>query len=314
MGKETNMIKQDLTVVQQTTFQRIILPNDMELSFAKKCGHSISQLPFAVKSLKFTSKNRVLMHPSSVAAQQLGYKTICTTFSMSKFLLHIQVPEGSTYTKSELQFIDGIQQIGDTPFFCAYESSFNDSAADFQSRIEQAIKDNSGKEIVPVIEVYTQHADDKVRIMKQLQIKKCAVIYRNYKKHELAWNELLSALYESKLFSLVLGVTPRMRRTNKASILVAPLRFGANAVAHGIPWSGGKGAVMLLDNWIYTSPIQASSGSNIYNGLSRLQVQQNSQNNRFKYEFSRVDALNEANVLVQNFHMLSIQQIESLLY
>jgi hypothetical protein len=293
--------------------KRIVVPTDQELTFARKNRQlaGINSSPIAVKVNKFTSRNRSTLNPVNMEQLKASYREICNLY-LPDFLLHIQVPEGSKFSDDELSVIEEMQNIPETPFHCSYEKDFEGTAEELRFTLSDIIRKHGNlKEVVPVVEVYTLNNDEKVKVMRELGIKKCAIIYRNYKKYESEWSELTKLLEGAGIYIVVLGVTPRMRKKNKASVLIAPFRFGANAVAHGLPWSGGVGTVRFLHNWIYTVSFQR--GSTNYEGSNRDQIVQNITSDRSKYEFSRVDAINEANILVGNFESLTIEQIESLL-
>lgn len=270
--------------------QQFVIPNSQEIDLSVKCNRQISVMPYAVKSFKFTTRNLDKFNLSGATEQKEGYREICKKYPNSEFLLHIQVKEGTEFTTSQMSFIEDVQDIPETPYFCVYEKSFKQTAKEFEKQILEARANYPKKEIVPAVEVYTEFNDEKVAIMQKLEIKKCIVIYRNYQKNEFSWMELMWALQIANISRFVLGITPRYRRKNKATLLLAPLRFGADYVAHGLPWSGGKGQVYLLgNNWIYGTT-------------------QNS-----TYPASRVQALNKANTLTPQMQTLSIQQIETLL-
>jgi len=270
--------------------QQFVIPNSQEIDLSQKCNRQITTMPYAVKSFKFTKQNLNKFNFTGAIEQKEGYRDVCKKYPDSEFLLHIQVKEGTQFTSSQMDFIENVQDIPESPFFCVYEESFKQTAKDLENQILKAKQKYPKKEIVPAIEVYTEFSDDKVAVMKKHGIKKCIVIYRNYQKHEFSWMELMWALDTANISRFVFGVTPRYRRKNKASILLAPLRFGANYVAHGLPWSGGKGQVYVLgNNWVYN-------------------VTQNS-----TYPASRVQALNKVNTLTAQIQSLSIQQIETLL-
>jgi hypothetical protein len=270
--------------------QQFVIPNSQEIDLSIKCNRQISTMPYAVKSFKFTTRNIDKFNLAGAVEQREGYREICRKYPKSEFLLHIQVKEGTQFTSSQMDFIENVQDIPETSFFCVYEKSFKQTAKDFEKQILKAKEKYSDKEIVPAVEVYTEFNDEKVAIMKKHGIKKCVIIYRNYQKHEFSWSELMWALDTANISRFVFGVTPRYRRKNKVTILLAPLRYGANYVAHGLPWSGGKGQVYVLGNNL------------TYN------VTQN-----FTYPASRVQALNKVNTLTQQIQSLSIQQVETLL-
>ncbi|MBU0894566.1 MAG: hypothetical protein KKF48_02930 [Nanoarchaeota archaeon] len=270
--------------------QQFVIPNSQEIDLSVQCNRQISNMPYAVKCFKFTTRNTDKFNIIGAREQRDGYREICKKYPRSKFLLHIQVKEGTEFTTSQMNFIENVQNIQETPFFCSYEKSFRQTAREFEEQILEAKEKYPKKEIVPAVEVYTEFNAEKVAIMKKHGIKKCVIIYRNYQIHEFSWMELMGALDTADISRFVFGVTPRYRRKNKATILLAPLRFGANYVAHGLPWSGGKGQVYILGNsWIYN-------------------VTQNS-----TYPASRVQALNKVNTLTPQIQSLSIQQIETLL-
>jgi len=270
--------------------QQIVIPNSQEIDLSRKCNRQILNMPYAVKSFKFDGRNLDEFNLSGVSERKEGYRTICNLYPNSKFLLHIQVKEGTEFTNQQMRFIEDAQNIPETPFFCAYEKSFRQTAQELGTQISEAKEKHSNKEIIPAVEVYTMFDKDKVIVMKKLGIKKCIIIYRNYQKYDLEWKRLMGLLDASDISRFVLGVTPRYRKKNRASILLAPLRFGANYVAHGFPWSGGAGNVYTLGNWVYN-------------------ITQNS-----TYPASRVQALNKVNTLTPSIQNLSIQQIETLLY
>ncbi len=283
--------KRNETKLVPLSSQQFIIPNTQEIDLSRKCGRQISVMPYAVKSFKFDKRNMNKFNSSGVSEMKEGYRTICNLYPNSNFLLHIQVKERTKFTPSQMRFIEEVQDISETPFFCVYEKSFKQSANDFRQQISEAKKKHSDKEIIPAVEVYTESDKNKIKIMKYFGIKKCIIIYRNYKKYDLEWKRLMGLLDVAEISRFVLGVTPRYRRKNKASILLAPLRFGANYVAHGLPWSGGKGSVYVLgNNWIYN-------------------VTQNS-----TYPASRIQALNKSNSLTPQIQNLSVKQIETLLY
>lgn len=270
--------------------QQFIIPNSQEIDFSRDSGHQISVMPYAVKSFKFNKRNLNEFAPAGVSARKSGYSDICKLYPNSEFLLHIQVKEGTEFTNLQMQFIEDVQNIPETPFFCVYEQSYKNSEKELDKQITDAKKKHSDKEIVPVIEVFTEFNVEKVKVMKAHGIHKCIVIYRNYIRHDENWKTLMGLLDVADIFRFVLGVTPRMRRKNKTTTLLAPLRFGANYVAHGLPWSGGKGSVYLLGTWTYG-------------------VTQNA-----TYPSSRIQALNKANTLTTSIGNLTIQQIKTLLY
>lgn len=289
------------------------MPNSQELDFSKKVSFQIIPVGFVVKTFKFNKVNNSEMNSKRTGEYKDGYKEICKLNKNQDVILHIQVPERTEFSDSEIGFVDSIQDISENPYFFVYEKSFRSSGSVFKNRLLKAKKENPKKEIVPVIDVYTEYNNEKVAVMIELGIKKCVVIYRNYKKYDLEWNELMGLLETAEIYKIVVGVLPRMRRKNRASILIAPFRYGANLVAHGIPWSGGKAYITLLDNWQYKKPNDASKGKSDYNGKSRLQVQNTLTNTSSKYLFSRIDALNEANKLLEEFDRLEVKEIESLL-
>ncbi len=287
---ENNENKRNLVSLQNFPSQQLVIPNTQEIDLSIKCGRQISTMPYAIKSFKFTKQNLGKFNLAGAMEQKEGYRDICKKYPQSEFLLHIQVKEGTQFTSSQMDFIENVQDIIETPFFCVYEKSFKQTAKDFENQILRAKEKHSDKEIVPAVEVYTEFSDDKVAIMKKHDVKKCVIIYRNYQRHEFSWSELMWALDTANISRFVLGITPRYRRKNKATILLTPLRYGANYVAHGLPWSGGKGQVYVLgNNFIYD-------------------VTQNS-----TYPASRVQALNKVNTLTPQIQSLSIQQIETLL-
>jgi len=283
--------KENETNLVSLPSQQDVIPNSQEISLSRECSRQISVMPYAVKSFKFDNRNISKFNSSGAIVEKEGYKIICNLYPKSDFLLHIQVKEGTEFTSSQMNFIEEVQNISETSFFCSYEKSFKQTAEDFRKQISEAKKKHSDKEIVPAVDVYTEFDKDKIKIMKEFDIKKCIIIYRNYQKYDLEWKRIMGLLDVAGISRFVLGVTPRYRRKNKASTLLAPLRFGANYVAHGLPWSGGKGNVYVLgNNWIYD-------------------ITQNS-----TYPASRVQALNKSNSLVPQIQNLSVQQIEALLY
>lgn len=283
--------KMDEPFLVQLPSQQMVIPNSQEIDLSRKCNRQISVMPYAVKSFKFNNRNIGEFDSSGVSVRRESYRTTCNLYPDSDFLLHIQVKERSEFTSPQMKLIEEVQNIPETPFFCVYEKSFKQTAKEFRQQISEARQSHPDKEIVPAIEVYTESDKDKVKIMAEFNIKKCIIIYRNYKKYDLEWKRLMGLLDVADISRFVLGVSPRYRRKNKASVLLAPLRFGANFVAHGLPWSGGKGSVYVLGNsWIYG-------------------VTQNS-----GYPESRIQSLNKANSLTPQIQNLSPQQIKSLLY
>ncbi|MBT4165792.1 hypothetical protein HOE04_02020 [archaeon] len=279
----------DVNLVQLPSNQ-FVIPNSQEIDLSKVCNQKIITMPFAVKGFKFSSRNMNKFNSSNVSEQRQGYKELCNLYPNSKFLLHIQVKEKTEFTDEQIEFIEKVQEIEQSPFFCVYEKSYKQSEKELKSQLIEARKKYPDKEIVPAVEIYTRYNAEKVNVMSELNIKKCIVIYRNYIKYEEEWKELMGLLDTMEISRFVFGVNPRMRRKNRASVLLAPLRYGANYVCHGLPWSGGKGNVYLLDNWVYKVTQRAT------------------------YPISRVDALNKVNTLTPEIKTLSVEQIETLLY
>jgi len=288
--QESERKETELVSLPTLPSQQFVIPNSQEIDLSRDCNRQILTMPYAVKSFKFDARNIHEFDLSGLSERKEGYRATCNLYPDSKFLLHIQVKEGTEFTNSQMRFIEDVQNIPETPIFCVYEKSFKQTAKELEKQISEAKKKYPDKEIVPAVEIFTEFNDEKVIAMKKLGIKKCIVIYRNYIRHDGDWKELMGLLDTVDISRFVLGVTPRYRRKNKASLLLAPLRFGANYVAHGLPWSGGKGQVYVLGNWVYN-------------------VTQNS-----TYSASRVQALNKANSLTPNIQNLSVKQIETLLY
>lgn len=282
------------TLLAQLPQEQIVIPTSQEIELSIKCDKAINTMPYAVKVFKFDKRNLEKFAPEYAQEMMSGYRDICKNNPQAQFLLTIQVKEGTKFTDEQLKFIDLVQDFEETPFHCVFEKNYTQSANDFKTQLVSARERHPNKELVPAVEVYTSFNDKKVAVMRELGITKCIITYRNYQRYEEEWKELMGLLYHSKstndISRFVLGVFPRMRRNNKSSLLLAPLRYGANFVAHALPWSGGKGNVYVLsNNWTYEVTQEAT------------------------YPLSRIQALNKANTLTKDLKQISIQQVEALL-
>lgn len=100
--------------------QQFVIPNTQEIDLSRKCGRQISVMPYSVKSFKFDKRNLNKFNSSGVSERKEGYRTICNLYPKSDFLLHIQVKERTEFTNSQMKFIEEVQDISETPFFCVY--------------------------------------------------------------------------------------------------------------------------------------------------------------------------------------------------
>lgn len=296
----------------------LVMPNDQELSYAKRLGGvTLYPSPFAVRNRNVSHKD-LPTFAGTGQKERDDFQEIAQTYPLYKFLYHAWFRKGTTLSSKHLQAIDTAQDIPETPLFLAYQESADVPAKDFMQRLDDVQRAQKSKTVIPTIDP----ADKDILNLK----KKCeeivkrgyelvVVLYRNPATHLPAWQTIQSTLDEHGIKMLALGVERRWSNSLdaqgtsiKVSTLCAPLLFGVTGVAHYRPRRGGTApAVLLTDDLLYEPVAAAGTGRTRYNGQTRQN--EFAKAGKLGYEFTRVDSVMQAQEVLQQLPPLTAKTL-----
>jgi len=210
--------------METTEIKQFVMPTHRDLVDAKRKKLTLlKSSPYAVFVKKISQKNKasVLDH-SQIKEVKEAISVLAEEFDY-EFLVDFQFAENMRLTSKDLVFMEEAQQVGKLKHLCMIESSPSQSASDLGNQIDAWNGRNPGKEIIVVSEVYTHDFLDKVKIAKQIGIKKYGIKFRSYLRHKPNLSKVLSAIKSEGLVSLVFGVFPKKDPTGRSGLFLLVL-------------------------------------------------------------------------------------------
>jgi hypothetical protein len=234
----------------------IIVPNNEELAFMEEMGQTIPfNIPIAVGIQRFTVEEMSLLVLQKDEIKKT-FENVCDTYREHEFIFYSQFREGYRLTPLQSKSIEEIQKTDKTRFMLSYEPYTSQNSKKFIQQLNELSERNEGKIIIPLLdpaEKDLMNLSAKAHLVTKHDYKICGVFSRHYNYR--GWNRIMPILKEANVYVIVLGVYPRYtvrNKDNEYSLLVPPLLLEANAVCHGLAWSGGRSKSRFLqDDWIY---------------------------------------------------------------
>ena len=292
--------------------QQIVMPTHKELIEAKKYNLPILRFgSYAVYNKKVSSKQRSkVMTLNNVKTEREILEGLHKEYKYD-FLTNIQVANQTEFTNREVDFIEQIQQTPSVKQMCMREQTYQFSPAEFEDQLKRWKGNNPNKEIIPISEVYTRDYTGKIKICQKHKIKSYGVVFRSYKNHKADLSRILFEIKKAGMKNIVFEVNPKKWKSSQASMLLPAIQFKADMVASYIPWSGGLTPLTLLDDdWIFREVNEATQGLAKYGNNTRKQMVR--ANINYNTTFSKVDTINQANLMLRKFKPLQKVVFESL--
>jgi len=300
--------------IKQNLEKSVVLPTHNDLIDARKYGLTILKFnPYAVYVKKINSKQRhLIMSNNNIESDKNLIEDLHKNFNF-EFLLNLQLATGMKFSKTELQYVEEIQNTPKLKSKCMYEQTYKASKTDFESQLKDFKNRNENVEIIPVSEVFTNDVIGKIAIAKKYNIRKYAIIFRSYKTYSANLSKFLSNLRVAGIKSIVFGICPTKWNKTNASMLLPPIRFKADYISSWIAWGGRATPVTLLcDDWTFKDLDNSDEGFIVYDGKDRKQIITNKTSMTFNTSFKKIDTINQANMLCRAIKPLRKVQFESL--
>lgn len=291
-----------------------VMPTQRELLNARNFNIPVVFIsPYAVyvKKIAQSQRNNLV---NSLTIDKETIQEICNDFHKD-FFVNFQFGKGMNFNNVELDYMEKVQQISDLKRICMNEKSERQTNQEFSTQLTEWKNRNNTKLLVPVLDPATNELLQKIATIKKNELKECGVIFRGFTKEEDKENIniILQNLRVAGISSVVFGVFPRKNRTSKASMILPPLQFKANAISPYIAWGGGKQDMELIcSDWIYRLVANADEGNVEYENQKRKEILQENHPIKFNTAFGQIDTINQASLMAQNFMPLQKIQFKSL--
>lgn len=228
-----------LDVEGRTYTGRMVIPNSAELSSQHNIGSGQHfQVPFITKVRKFFPAQMKLMTPTSAVKEREEYRKFCKKYTNRIALYHLQVVSDTNLNNTQVEFVEEVQRISETPFFLGYDKGYMEPAKEYITRQLAYKHDMPQKIILPVLDLNDNNAKELIQKSQNIVkegFKACVVIYRG---DTTGWHAVMPLLKDAKIYVFCLGVNPRYSKSKglEASSLTVPFMYGANSVCHGYSW------------------------------------------------------------------------------
>ncbi len=294
--------------------QQVIMPTHLDLVKSKQRRFAIqsrSSLAIFVKKIVSNKKEALV---TSLDIDKETLQELCVDFSRYDFLVNFQYAKGSTFNQEELGYMEAVQQLPELKYLSMVERDPHQTVEEFNEQLDDLIGRNPRKTIVFAMEPNSYRLIEKIKTMGERGLKACSIIFRGAKKQDrAALSVALSNLRGQQMFSVVLGVHPRKHRTSSACMFLPPLQFKCNAVSTWVPWGGGLAPVQFLcSDWLIKDYESADAGLASYDGATRAEVLSETTGVSYTTALSRIDLINQADLMARAFAPLSEIQFESL--
>ena len=290
------------------------MPTHLDLVKAKQRNFPIlSRSPHAVFIKKIPSTRRDEM-TNSVDIDKETIQELCRDFSNYNFFVNFQYAKGMTFNQTELDYMEAVQQIPELKHISLVERDPHQTVEEFTRQLENLMERNSRKVVLPCFEPFSYRLIEKIKVLRKKGIKRASIIYRGSSKQNRAELSIaLSNLRGQNIYSLVLGINPKKNIKSKASTFLPALQFQANAISAWIPWGGGPSPVEFLClDWLFREHSYSDEGLSNYDGLTRTEILAQSTGIEFNTTLSRIDMLNQADLMARKFVQLPKTRFESL--
>jgi hypothetical protein len=292
-----------------------VMPTQRELIKARDFNIPvIFSSPYAVYVRKIAQSQRnELMGCLDIDKETI--QQACKDFN-NDFFVNFQFGKGLNFNNTELDYMEKVQQVPKLKRICMNEKSERQTNQEFSTQLTGWKNRNNRKLLVPVLDPATNEMLEKIATIKKNKLKECGVIFRGFTKEEDKENIniILQNLRVAGISSVVFGVFPRKNKTSKASMILPPLQFKANAISPYIAWGGGKQDMELIcSDWIYRLVANADEGNAEYENQKRKDVLEEGNNKtKFNTAFGQIDTIHQASLMAQSFMPLQEVYFKSL--
>jgi len=293
--------------------QQMVVPTHKDLISSQKYNIPFNILSeYSVFVRKISSKHRKEV-VDSLETDKRFLRYLHQKFKSYKFLVNFQYKKKTVFNDAEMEYMEKVQQISEIKEICMNEKTETQTASEFEIQIDSWIGRNKGNKIIPVLEPYAKELIEKVAIMKIRGIEKCAIIHRGTNKRSIAQlSTALQTLNNLELYAIVFGSSRKYKKTG-ASKLLPPFQFKANMVSSWIAWGHGEGPSELLDiDWKFREVLKSGKGLFTYPSGNRKTLFGNGKNVELNTAISRIDTINQINIILKTFVPLPKIQFESL--
>jgi hypothetical protein len=281
-----------------------VMPTHRDLADAKRYGYRILRFsPYAVHVKKISQKHREDSIDATQLKEMKELLEVMTTEHKYDFLVDFQYAEKMELSSNDMKFMEKSQQVSSLKHMCMIERSPLQKADALDAQIKEWKSRNPNKELVVVSEVFTDDVLGKIKVAKDNGIKKYAIKFRSFHRYKKELQSFLGALKVANMTSIVFGVFPK-KWENSASMLLPALYYQADYVSAYIPNGGGPSPITYLcDDWMFKTVSKISEGLTDYEGKKREDIMKSKSN---LVLFSRIDALNEANMLLSTKRLTKV--------
>jgi len=295
--------------------EQFVIPLQRDLANCKR--HKIPMIfksPYAIFIKKMASTQKENWTKSWELDKEVIQKD-CRDFSRFDFLVNFQYKKLTTFNSNEMDYLEKVQQIPKLKNICMPEKNPNQTFKEFSDQLDGWISRNNRKNIIPVLEPYTNELAEKILFIKSRGFNKCAVIFRGFEKTQdkKELNKILAKLRSVGIFSFVFGVNPTRWKKTKATMLYPAIYLKANGISSWIAWVGGPAPMTLLcSDWIYKNLELTDDGLSIYDGKLRKELLNKKKGVNFHTAISQIDTVNQATELSKTIKPLTKIQFENL--
>lgn len=307
---ETELKTEELDLNEQ-----FAMPLQRDLHNCKKYKVPIifrSSYAVFVKKMGFNNKNN---WTNSWRDDKAVIQKDCKDFSNFDFLVNFQYRKGVTFNSDEMEYFERVQQIPELKNICMNEKDPNQTLKEFSDQLSGWVSRNNRKDIIPALEPDTNQMKEKILLMKEKGIKKCAVIFRGFHNEEdrAKLSKILATIHSLGIYSFVFGIFFSKWKKTGISMLYPAISFKANGVSSWVAWSGRASDMTLLcSDWIFNLVKNANKGLASYNGKARESFIDKKNSISFNTALSQIDTINQASELSRSFKPLTKVQFEKL--
>jgi len=260
---------------------------------------AIFSSPFAVFVKKMASNVRSNWIQSLDLNKSLIQQEI-KDYPNFEILVNFQYKNKTKFKDSEMKYLELVQQIKGLKYLCIPEKDFRQSSNDFSTFLEHLMKRNLRKQIVPILEPYSEDLLKKLAFIKKSGITHCGVIFRgfNNEKDKANLSRIIANLKALNIQVFVFGVFPSKFKKSNATMLYPALHFQADYVSTWIAWGGRKAPMRFLGSgWTMDLVEEADEGLAQYGEYKRKDFLSGKRSITFNTALSQIDLINQATLL-----------------